>query len=130
MVMNPLINQKTGEPIVKNVRRKVIEKDYDWGLYIYQKANGRYFSDGNGSVLNIPSMRGDIAKISELKQAAIHYGDPGDGKPVFIAGSVRVSEEEHSVQVDRMKNGLIPSLNDLGAVQAAKDTIAKYGDEE
>lgn len=130
MVMNPLINPKTGEPIVKNVRRKVIEKDYDWGLYIYQKANGRYFSDGNGSVLNIPSMRGDIAKISELKQAAIHYGDPGDGNPVFIAGSVRVSEEEHSVQVDRMKNGLIPSLNDLGAVQAAKDTIAKYGDEE
>lgn len=128
--MNPLINPKTGEPIVKNVRRKVIEKDYDWGLYIYQKANGRYFSDGNGSVLNIPSMRGDIAKISELKQAAMYHGDPGDGKPVFVAGSVRVSEEEHSVQVDRMKNGLIPSLNDLGAVQAAKDTIAKYGDEE
>jgi hypothetical protein len=130
MVMNPLINPKTGEPIVKNVRRKVIEKNYDWGLYIYQKANGKYFSDGNGSVLNIPSMRGDIAKIAELKQAAIHYGDPGDGNAVFVAGSSRVSEEEHSVQVDRMKNGLIPSLNDLGAVQAAKDTIAKYGDEE
>jgi hypothetical protein len=28
-----------------------------------------------------------------------------------------------------MKNGLIPNLNDLGAVQAAKDTIAMYGDE-
>lgn len=128
--MNSLIDPKTGKPIVKNVRRKIIEKDYDWGLYIYQKANGKYFSDGSGSVLNIPSMRGDITKISELKQAAIHYGDPGDGNAIFIAGSNRVSEEEHSVQVDRMKNGLIPSLNDLGAVQAAKDTIAKYGDEE
>lgn len=128
--MDSLIDPKTGQPIVKNVRRKVIEKDYDWGLYIYQKANGKYFSDGNGSILNIPSMRGDILKIAELKQAAIHFGDPGNGKPVFVAGSVRVSEEEHSVQVDRMKNGLIPSLNDLGAVQAAKDTIAKYGDEE
>ena len=29
-----------------------------------------------------------------------------------------------------MKTGLIPNLNDLGAVQAAKDTIAKYGAEE
>jgi len=29
-----------------------------------------------------------------------------------------------------MKSGLLPNLNDLGAVQAAKDTIALYGDEE
>jgi hypothetical protein len=42
----------------------------------------------------------------------------------------RVTDEEYSEQVDRMKAGLIPNLNDLGAVQAAKDTIAKYGDEE
>jgi len=130
MDMDSLIDPKTGQPIVKNVRRRVIEKDYDWGLYIYKKANGRYFSDGHGSVLNIPSMRGDISKISELKQAAIHYGDPGDGTVEFIAGSSRVSEEEYSEQVDRMKSGLLPNLNDLGAVQAAKDTIALYGDEE
>jgi len=128
--MDSLIDPKTGQPIVKNVRRRVIEKDYDWGLYIYKKANGRYFSDGHGSVLNIPSMRGDIAKISELKQAAIHYGDPGNGTVEFIAGSSRVSEEEYSEQVDRMNSGLLPNLNDLGAVQAAKDTIALYGDEE
>jgi hypothetical protein len=29
-----------------------------------------------------------------------------------------------------MKQGLIPNLNDLGAVQAAKDTIAKYGNDD
>ena len=128
--MDSLIDPKTGQPIVKNVRRRVIEKDYDWGLYIYKKANGRYFSDGHGSVLNIPSMRGDITKIAELKQAAIHFGDPGNGTAEFIAGSSRVSEEEYSEQVDRMNSGLLPNLNDLGAVQAAKDTIALYGDEE
>lgn len=60
----------------------------------------------------------------------MHYGDPGDGKAIFVPGLTRVSEEEYSEQVDRMKSGLIPNLNDLGAVQAAKDTIAKYGDEE
>ena len=130
MDMDSLIDPKTGQPIVKNVRRRVIEKDYDWGLYIYKKANGRYFSDGHGSVLNIHSMRGYISKISELHQAAIHYGDPGDGTVEFIAGSSRVSEEEYSEQVDRMNSGLLPNLNDLGAVQAAKDTIALYGDEE
>jgi hypothetical protein len=42
----------------------------------------------------------------------------------------RISEEEYSEQLDRMKQGLIPNLNDMGAVQAAKDTIAKYGSDD
>jgi len=128
--MDSLIDPKTGQPIVKNVRRQVIEKNYDWGLYVYKKANGKWFTDGNGSVLNIPSDKNDISKIAELKKVAMHYGDPGDGEAIFVPGLTRVSEEEYSEQVDRMKAGLIPNLNDLGAVQAAKDTIALYGDED
>jgi hypothetical protein len=41
----------------------------------------------------------------------------------------KISDEEHSEQVDRMSQGLIPSLNDLGAVMAAKKTLELYGDE-
>ena len=126
---NPLINQKTGLPIVGNVRKKIIEKNYDWGLYVYKKASGRWFTDGEGSVLNIESMRGDISKITELKNAARHFGDPGDGEAIFVPGLTRISEEEHSEQLDRMVNGLIPSKNDLGAWKAAKDTLKTYGRE-
>ena len=127
MSQNPLISRKTGKPIVGNVRRKVIEKDYDWGLYVYRKADGKWFTDGHGSVLNIPSMRGDITKITELKNAAKHYGDEGNGECVFVAGLTRISDEEHSEQLDRMKQGLIPSMNDLGAWYAAQQTLDKYG---
>jgi len=130
MVMDSLINPETGEPIVKNVRRQVIDKMYDWGLYVYKKSDGKWFTDGTGSVLNIPAMKNDIGRISELKKAAMHYGDDGQGTAVFVPGLTRVSEEEYSEQVDRFKSGLIPSMNDLGAVQAAKDSIALYGDEE
>lgn len=125
MVMNNDILKKVG-----NVRRKVIEKDYNWGLYVYQKSNGAWFTDGNGSVLNIPSNRGDISKISELKKAALHYGDDGEGKVVFVPGLTRISEEEHSEQLDRMKNGLIPSMNDHGAWVAARQTYDKHGSDE
>jgi hypothetical protein len=128
--MNPLINQKTGKPIVGNVRKKIIEKNYDWGLYVWKKSNGKWFSDGNGSVLNIPSHKGDITKMSELKKAAMHYGDDGEGKAVFVAGLTRISEEEHSEQKQRMKEGLIPSMNDLGAWKAAQDTYDKYGSDD
>lgn len=130
MVMNPLINKKTGKPIVGNVRRKVIEKNYDWGLYVYKKASGKWFTDGNGSVLNIPSMRGDIGQIAKLKEAAIHFGDPGDGECIFVAGLNRITEEEYSEQSSRLAEGLIPSMNDLGAWKAAKDTYDKYGSDE
>jgi hypothetical protein len=125
--MNPLISQKTGKPIVSNVRKKVIDKSYDWGLYVYKKANGKWFTDGEGNVLNIPSMKGDISQISKLKQAAVHYGDLGDGEAVFVPGLTRITDEEYSEQIDRMKNGLIPSMNDLGAWKAAQDTLNTHG---
>lgn len=128
--MNPLINKKTGKPIVGNVRKKVIEKNYDWGLYVWKKSNGKWFTDGNGSILNIPSMKGDITKMSELKKAAIYYGDDGEGKAVFVPGLTRISEEEHSEQKQRLREGLIPSMNDLGAWKAAQDTYDKYGSDE
>jgi hypothetical protein len=127
--MESLINPKTGKPYVKNVRRKVIDKHYDWGLYVYKKSNGKWFSDGNGSVLNIPSDRGDISKIAELKKMAIYYGDDGLGEAIFVPGLTRVSEEEYSEQKERLKEGLIPSMNDLGAWHAAQQTLNTHGKE-
>jgi hypothetical protein len=120
---------KRKKPIIGNVRRKVIEKNYDWGLYVYKKANGKWFTDGNESVLNIPAMRGDISKMSELRKAAMYYGDDGDGQCIFIPGLNRVSEEQYSEMKDRMKQGLIPNVNDLGAVYDAQQTLKKHGKE-
>ena len=48
MVMESLINPKTGKPYVKNVRRQVIDKHYDWGLYVYKTSKGKWFTDGDG----------------------------------------------------------------------------------
>jgi hypothetical protein len=128
--MDALINPKTGKPLVKNVRRQVIEKKYNWGLYVYKKSNGKWFTDGEGNVLNIESMRGDLSKMSQLKDAAKYYGDPGDGDAVFVPGLTRVTDEEYSEQLDRMQQGLIPSMNDLGAWHAAQQTHDRYGSDE
>ena len=128
--MDSLINPETGEPIVKNVRRQVIEKKYNWGLYVYKKSNGKWFTDGNGNVLNIESMRNDLTKIAELKAAAKYYGDEGDGEAVFVPGLTRITDEEYSEQMDRMKSGLIPSMNDLGAWHAAQQTLNKAGKDQ
>jgi hypothetical protein len=133
MVMNMPNPQKKRKSLPKmkgqigESRVKVIDKHYDWGLYVYKKADGKWFTDGHGSVLNIESMKGDISQISKLKQAAIYYGDDGQGTCVFVPGLTRISEEEYSEQKQRLQEGLIPSMNDLGAWKAAQDTHDRYG---
>ena len=75
-------------------------------------------------------MRGDLSKMSQLKDAAKYYGDPGDGDAIFVPGLTRVTDEEYSEQLDRMQQGLIPSMNDLGAWHAAQQTHDRYGSDE
>jgi hypothetical protein len=108
---------------------QILDKQYDWGIYFWKKANGKPFTDGHGNVLNIPSHRGDALQIRKLQQEATALGQ-GDGSYEFMPGVDRISDEEYSEQLDRMKQGLIPNMNDLGAVMAAKQTLAAYGDSD
>lgn len=101
---------------------------YAWGTYVWKKSNGKWFTDGQGNVLNIPANRDDQTQIQKLRDAAAHYGE-SDGEPIFFPGAARISDEEYSEQMDRMKQGLIPSMNDVGALIAAKQTLNAYGDE-
>jgi hypothetical protein len=107
----------------------VEEKFSNYGTYIWHKPNGKAFTDGQGSALSIESMRDDPSRIKELEDAAKYWGQP-EGKAVFYPNMKKISEEEHSEQLDRMSQGLIPNLNDIGALIAAKKTLKAYGDEE
>jgi hypothetical protein len=108
---------------------QVIEEPFsNAGIYVWQLPTGKYFTDGEGNALSIESMRDDPAKIKEITDAARYYGQP-EGKAVFFANVRKISDEEHSEQLDRMKQGLIPSENDLGALIAARKTLDTYGAE-
>lgn len=120
---NPMMPNQIGESKIT-----VLDKKYNWGVYVWIKSNGKPFTDGHNNVLNIPSYRGDESQIEKLRKEATYLGE-GDGHPEFYAGTARVSEEEYSEQLDRMKNGEL-LLNDLGAVIDAKKTFEAYGDED
>lgn len=104
-------------------------KMYDWGLYFWRLPDGHLFKDQDGNLLNIPSMRGDLSKIAELRKAATYYGQP-EGEAWFYAGIKRATDEQYEEQKQRLKEGLIPNLDDLGAVHAAQQGIKKYGNQE
>lgn len=114
---------------VGETKVQVIQENFsNYGTYVWHKPNGKAFTDGQGNALSIESMNNDQTRITELENAARYWGQP-EGKAVFYPNMKKISEEEHSEQVDRMANGLIPSMNDIGAVMAAKKTLAEYGDE-
>ena len=102
---------------------------YEWGLYFWRLPDGHLFKDDEGRLLNIPSVKGDLSQMAKLMKAAAHYGQP-EGTPWFYAGVGRATDEEYQEQLDRLDQGLIPSLNDIGAVAAAKKSLELYGDAE
>ena len=114
---------------VGDTKVQVIKEEFSlFGTYVWVKPNGKPFTDGQGNALSIEGMKDDTARIKELADAAKYWGQP-EGRAVFYPNMRKISDEEHSEQVDRMKQGLIPSMNDLGAVIAAKRTLELYGDE-
>jgi hypothetical protein len=105
-----------------------VENDAEYGLYVWKTETGRVFGDGNGSFMNIPARKYDLTAINRITQAAAHYG-AGPGKAVFMPGVTRITEEEHSVQIDRMKQGYIPSEFDTGAFADAARGLKKHGND-
>jgi|TARA_R110000823_G_scaffold289191_1_gene407595 hypothetical protein len=92
----------------------------DWGVYVWRnKSDGRIFRDDDNNVLNIPSRRMDIAKMKIIQDAAAHYGQP-EGEAVFVPGAQRATEESYKHQIERMKDGQLPTMNDFNAVTDAK----------
>jgi hypothetical protein len=125
------------KPTVGKTKITVIDKaegqramfGYAWGLYFWQLPDGHLFKDDDGRPLNIPSVEGDIGQMAKLRDAAAANGQP-EGNPWFYAGIGRATDDEYEEQVQRMEQGLIPTMNDFGAVAAAKKTSQLYGGAE
>lgn len=110
-----------------NSKLTVIRKQRTYGIYVWRLPNGDIVSDGNGNVMNIPAREHDLEAMSKITKAASYYGFP-EGRPEFQPGVRRVTDEEYSEQVNRLKEGYIPSETDIGAWIDAAKGIKKHGE--
>jgi len=110
-----------------NSKLTVLKKNRKDGIYVWMLPTGKVIGDGNGNIMNIPAIEYDIDAINKITNAARHYGYQ-EGKAEFWPGTRRVSEMEHSEQLDRLKEGYIPSETDLGAWIDAAKGIAAHGE--
>jgi len=103
----------------------VVKKVAPYGIFVWKLDNGKLFGDSDGNVMNIPGRSHDISAMNKLTQAAKYYGAP-EGKAVFLAGTQRVSNMRHSEEIDRMKEGLVPSETDIDMWKEQEDLFEEY----
>lgn len=94
---------------------KIIEET-DYGLYLWEMPDGSIVADDEKNYLNIPARRGDKEKLKLLKDAVRSFGIE-EGRPVFLAGHRRVTDEEYEYQKQRLEWGLVPDEMDYGAAR-------------
>lgn len=119
---------KTFKTDMGTVKITPVEKQGDWGLYMWKLPNGKILGDPDGNVLNIPGRSHDFIAMQKLREAAKDYGQL-EGTVIFKAHISRVTEDEYQEQLERMIDGKIPSLTDQGAWAAAAQTEEKWGSE-
>lgn len=81
---------------VKRVRESNI------GIYVWRMPNGTIVGDGDGNILNIPSIYGDLSKISKITEVAKVLG-LSEGSPVWTPQH-RITDEEHEILFEAYQN--------------------------
>jgi hypothetical protein len=97
-------------------------EETDYGLYLWEMPDGSIIADDDKNFLNIPAHRGDMSKIKIIKETVQSFGIH-EGKPLFISGHRRVTDEEYEYQKQRLNWGLIPDELDYGV--ARDELLAK-----
>lgn len=92
-----------------------IEDPFMFGVYVWQMPDGKVLGK-DGDVLNVPSQKGDIRKMSAIREYVNKELGIFSGEPLFLPGATRISDYEHDGQMEQLLNGHVPSM-DLGSLR-------------
>ena len=97
----------------------IIGEKTEYGIYVWKLPSGNILGDTDKNLLNIPARRGDLEAIKRLAEAAAYYGHP-QGRPEFLAGVGRITEDQYREDIARRDEGLTP-YGDTGAWRDANN---------
>jgi hypothetical protein len=105
---------------MKTTRKQIVE-EVPWGVYVWEMENGQWIGDDQGNFLCIAAMKGDKRRMQELKDTVRSYGIV-EGKPFYLSGHRKVTDEEFAEQKRRMAFGLVPDELDVAAFRENQAT--------
>lgn len=101
-------------------RVSIVEQSQD-GIYVWELDNGQWISDEDKNFLSMPSKKDDEYKLGKFREYAHNVlrneGIEPNGKPVFLSGHRRVTDEQYEEQRARQAMGLTPDPFDVGALE-------------
>lgn len=100
---------------MKTTRKQIVE-EVPWGVYVWEMPNGDWVGDDQGNFLSISAMKGDKKRLQTLKDSVASYGVT-EGKPFYLSGHRKVTDEEFEEQRRRMQFGLVPDELDIAALR-------------
>lgn len=100
---------------MKTTRKQIVE-EVPWGVYVWEMPDGAFVGDDQGNFLSIAAMKGNQKRIQELKDTVASYGIT-EGKPFYLSGHRKISDEEFEEQRRRMAFGLVPDELDVAALR-------------
>lgn len=101
-------------------------EEVNYGTYLWQMPDGKLVSDEEGSFMCIYAIKGDVKKITELRNFAKSYGIE-EGEPVWFSGHRPISAEEYDNQKQRMDWGLVADEWDIPALKEDLEQKKKMG---
>ena len=97
-------------------------EEVNYGTYLWSLPDGKLITDEEGNFMCIYAIKGDVKKITELRNFAKSYGVE-EGEPVWFSGHRPVSQEEYENQKQRMDWGLVADEWDIPALK--EDLVQK-----
>ena len=97
-------------------------EEVNYGTYLWSLPDGKLITDEDGNFMCIYAIKGDVKKITELRNFAKSYGVE-EGEPVWFSGHRPVSQEEYENQKQRMDWGLVADEWDIPALK--EDLVQK-----
>lgn len=99
----------------KNHKLSVVQET-QYGVYVWITADNKIVVNENGDYLSVAAKENDLIKMSAIAKAAKYWGIEG-GRPLFLPGRRKITDEEYEEQKARLKAGLTPDPYDAPALR-------------
>jgi len=96
---------------MKSGKTRVVSET-NLGIYVWALPDGTYLADDDANVLSINAMRNDLLAMANISKVAKNLGF--EGRPVFLEGRRKITDEELQEQIYRASIGLVPDPLDIG----------------